>query len=119
MSIEYDKEIDGQRYDVVVTYTMEDGLRDGTFVALPDMQCYNKDMQPLPSRRVVATRPAHDFLGPTGIEAVMAQYERWYAEVRPTLPPAERHLFEARHKGKRLWIEEHVEGFTLMFPHER
>ena len=99
--------------EVISTYTLEQAIADGALVEI-----FKNRWQSLSGGKpIVAT--AHLF-GAVSLAALLEmwnEYVAWRKDTEPTLPEEER-LFTTTMNGKKVWVIEDAQAFTLMYPED-
>jgi hypothetical protein len=98
---------DFEDMDIVARYTRQQAVADGLLV---EILRFN-------GKPVMATSHIAEELGFAELRAIWNEFRFWDAAVKPMLP-AEEQVFSTGANGKRVWVIEDGEGFTIMYPED-
>jgi hypothetical protein len=98
---------DFEDFDIVSRYTRSQAVDDGILVELTQWH----------GMPVMATTHLIREVSRGQLIDVWEQFKVWKEAVEQTLPEEER-LFATRKNGKRIWVIEDPEAFTLMYPED-
>jgi hypothetical protein len=98
---------DFEDMDIISRYTRQQAVADGILV---EVLRFN-------GKPVVATTHIAQELGLDELLAIWREYRYWEKAVKPILPEEEQ-MFATGANGKRVWVIEDGEAFTLMYPED-
>jgi hypothetical protein len=99
--------------DVISTYTFTQAIEDGVLVEI----FKNRWGQLSGGKPIVATAHLFESVSLAGLLEMWNEYVQWRKYKEPTLPEAER-LFTTTMNGKKVWVMEDGEAFTLLYPED-
>jgi hypothetical protein len=98
---------DYEDMDVISRYTKQQAVEDGVFVEILRFH----------GRPVLATAHIAAELGVAELRAIWNEFRHWDAAVKPALPEEEQ-MFSTGANGKKVWVIEDGESFTIMYPED-
>jgi hypothetical protein len=97
--------------NVIVAYTLDQAIADGVLVEI----FKNRWRQLSGGKPIVATAHLFGEVSLAGLLEIWNEYVAWRKHTEPFLPEEER-LFHASMNGKKVWVIEDGQAFTLMYP---
>ena len=98
---------DFEDMDLISRYPRQQAVADGILV---EVLRFN-------GKPVMATTHIAEEIGLDEVRAIWKEYRYWDTAVKPALP-AEDQLFYTGANGKRVWVIEDTEAFTIMYPED-
>ena len=98
---------------IVATYTLAQAIEDGVLVEI----FKNRRAQLSGGKPIVATTHLFHEVSLAGLLEIWNAYVQWRKHTEPTLPEEER-LFTTTMNGKKVWVIEDAQAFTLMYPED-
>jgi hypothetical protein len=99
--------------DVISTYTLTQAIEDGVLVEI----FKNRWGQLSGGKPIVATAHLFEEVSLAGLLEIWNEYVAWRKHTEATLPEEER-LFTTSMNGKKVWVIEDGEAFTLLYPED-
>ncbi len=102
-----------QKTTVISVYPLAQAIADGVLVEI------GKNRWPELSGGKLMVATAHLFgeVSLAGLMEIWNEFVDWKKHVEPTLPEAER-LFHTAMNGKKVWVMEDGEAYTLLYPED-
>ena len=97
--------------DIIATYTLDQAIADGVLVEI----FKNRWGQLTGGKPIVATAHLFGEVSLAGLLEIWNEYVAWRKHTEPFLPEEER-LFTTIMNGKKVWVIEDGQAFTLMYP---
>jgi hypothetical protein len=98
---------DFEDVDIISRYSRQQAVDDGILVEV--LRFHGKP--------VMATTHITNDIGLTEVLAIWREFRYWEAAVKPALREAEQ-TFATGANGKRVWVIEDPESFTIMYPED-
>jgi hypothetical protein len=99
--------------DVISTYTLTQAIEDGAPVEI-----FKNRWETLSGGKpIVATAHLFEEVSLAGLLEMWNEYVEWRKHTEPTLPEEER-LFTTSMNGKKVWVIEDAQAFTLLYPED-
>jgi hypothetical protein len=98
---------DFEDMDIISRYSRQQAVDDGILV---EVCRFN-------GKRVMATTHLAQEIGLDEVRAIWKEFRLWSDTVKPTLPEAEQ-MFATGASGKRVWVIEDSEAYTIMYPED-
>ncbi len=99
--------------NVIVTYTLEQAIADGVLVEI----FKNRWGQLSGGKPIVATAHLFGEVSLAGLLEIWNEFVTWRKNVMLTLPEEER-MFHTTMNGKKVWVIEDGQVFTLLYPED-
>jgi hypothetical protein len=100
-------------YDVIAWYPYAQAIADGVLVEI----CKNRWNELSGGKPMVATAHLYGQVSLAGLLEIWNEFVEWKKHVEPTLPEAER-LFHTAMNGKKVWVMEDAQAYTLLYPED-
>ncbi len=98
---------DFEDMDIVSRYTRQQAVADGVLVEV--LRFHGKP--------VMATTHLANDIGFTEVRAIWKEFRSWETLVKPALREEEQ-MFSTGANGKKVWVIEDAEAFTIMYPED-
>jgi hypothetical protein len=99
--------------NVIFAYTLKQAIADGVLVEI----FKNRWPELSGSKPIVATAHLFGEVSLAGLLEIWNEYVVWRKTVMPTLPEEEQ-MFHTTMNGKKVWVIEDGQAFTLMYPED-
>ncbi len=99
--------------NVIVSYTLKQAIADGVLVEI----FKNRWGMLSGGKPIVATAHLFGEVSLAGLLEIWNEYAAWRKTVMPTLPEEEQ-MFHTTMNGKKVWVIEDGQAFTLMYPED-
>ena len=98
---------------VISVYSLEQAIEDGVLVEV----FKNRWEQLSGGKPIVATSHLFSQVSLAGLLEIWNEYVDWKKNIMPTLPEEDQ-LFATTMNGKRVWLLEDGQAFTMMYPED-
>jgi hypothetical protein len=99
--------------DVIVEYTLQQAIEDGVLVEV----FRNRWKQISDGKPIVATSHLFEKVSLAALLEIWDEFVAWDKTVRPTLPEEEQ-MFSTTMNGKKVWVIEDGQAFTMLYPED-
>ena len=108
---------DFENVEIISKYTRQQEIEDGILIEVFDEYIMKGLNEFTNGRKIVATTHLAQEMEKHDLRDIWNKFAVWKQDVEPTLPEVER-LFHTVVNGKKVWVIEDDEAFTLMFPED-
>ncbi len=98
---------------VISVYSLEQAIEDGVLVEV----FKNRWEQLSGGKPIVATSHLFSQVSLAGLLEIWNEYVDWRKNIMPTLPEEDQ-LFATTMNGKKVWLLEDGQAFTMMYPED-
>jgi hypothetical protein len=98
---------------VISEYTLQQAIEDGVLVEI----FKNRWLELSGGKPIIATTHLFEEVSLAGLLEIWNEFVTWRKTVMTTLPEEEQ-LFHTRMNGKKVWVIEDGQAFTLMYPED-
>ena len=98
---------------LIFEYTLQQAIADGVLVEI----FKNRWQQLSSGKPIVATSHLFSEVSLAALLEIWNEYVHWRKNIMPTLPEEEQ-LFVTRMNGKKIWLMEDGQAFTMMYPED-
>ncbi len=99
--------------DVIASYSLQQAITDGVLIEV----FKNRWKQLSGGKPIVATAHLFNEVSLAALLEIWNAFVDWKEQVEPGLPEEER-LFATHMNGKKVWVIEDGEAYTLMYPED-
>lgn len=99
--------------NVIYEYTLQQAIEDGVLVEI----FKNRWQQLTKGKPIVATSHLFNEVSLAALLEIWNEYVEWRKNIMPTLPEAEQ-MFTTTMNGKKIWLIEDGQAFTMMYPED-
>jgi hypothetical protein len=98
---------------LIIEYTLQQAIADGVLVEV----FKNRWQQLTHGKPIVATDHLYNEVSLAALFEIWNEYVHWRKNIMPTLPEAEQ-MFTTTMNGKKIWLIEDGQAFTMMYPED-
>ena len=98
---------------VIYEYTLQQAIEDGVLVEV----FKNRWPELSSGKPIVATSHLYNDVSLAALLEIWNEYVLWRKNIMPTLPEAEQ-MFTTTMNGKKIWLIEDGQAFTMMYPED-
>jgi len=98
---------------LILEYTLQQAIADGVLVEV----FKNRWHQLTHGKPIVATTHLFGEVSLAALLEIWNEYVAWRKNVMPTLPEEEQ-MFTTTMNGKKIWLIEDTQAFTMMYPED-
>ncbi len=98
---------------IISVYTLQQAIADGVLIEI----FKNRWRQLSGGKPIVATTHLYGQVSLAGLMEIWNEFVDWKKHIEPSLPEAER-LFHTTMNGKKVWVMEDGDAYTLLYPED-
>ena len=98
---------------LIIEYTLQQAIADGVLVEV----FKNRWQQLTHGKPIVATTHLFSEVSLAALLEIWNEYVAWRKNIMPTLPEEEQ-MFTTTMNGKKIWLIEDAQAFTMMYPED-
>jgi len=98
---------------LIIEYTLQQAIADGVLVEV----FKNRWQQLTHGKPIVATDHLYNEVSFAALLEIWNEFVHWNKHIKNTLPEEEQ-LFATKMNGKKIWLIEDAQAFTMMYPED-
>ena len=99
--------------NVVFAYTLQQAIEDGVLIEI----FKNRWQELSGGKPIIATEHLFTSVSLAALQEIWNEYVIWREKAMPTLPEEDR-MFVTSMNGKKVWLIEDGQAFTMMYPED-
>ena len=103
--------------EIISKYTRQQAIEDGILVEVFDEYTMKRLSEFTNGKQIVATTHLANEIEKYQLRDIWNKFAVWKQDVEPTLTEEER-LFHTVVNGKKVWVIEDADSYTIMFPED-